>query len=372
MTLARRDSSASPGPAPGRSGVSSVSGSLQTIGWVAVILLAAVALLTALYFSRALVLPILAAILIHFTFVPLVQGLARLGLPTAAGAAVVVGALIATVVTGLFLLRDPALRWARELPNSLQVIERKLVTVKESVQEVSRATEQMEKIAAVDEEEPVVKVKSPGLQETLVSGLGETAGGMLVTLILLFFLLRREDSVLRKVMSIAPRIADKKMAVRTHRAVQRQVSRYLLTITSINACLAVAVGVAMWLTGLPNPVLWGVVAGLLNFVPYLGAVCGILVVGVVGMLTFESWTAALTPAFCYALLTGLEGMVVTPIVLGHRLRLSPAILFAWLLLWGWLWGVPGALIAVPLLVSVKITCDNVTPLAAVGRFLGRA
>lgn len=121
---------------------------------------------------------------------------------------------------------------------------------------------------------------------------------------------------------------------------------------------------------MPNPVLWGVMAGLLNFVPYLGAIVGTGVVALVAVLTFDDVGRVLIPPVSYLALTSLEGQFITPTILGRRLRLNPVVIFVWLVFWGWIWGVPGALVAVPMLAAFKIVCDRVENLRPVGDFLG--
>ncbi|HEY3176930.1 MAG TPA: AI-2E family transporter [Candidatus Polarisedimenticolia bacterium] len=153
------------------------------------------------------------------------------------------------------------------------------------------------------------------------------------------------------------------------RRIQNQISAYLLTITSINAVLGLVVGLIMYATGMPNPVLWGVMAGVLTFVPYLGAASGVGVVAIVAVVSFDSLSRAILPPFLYAIAAVLEGMIITPMVLGHRLTLSPVAILVWLVLLNWLWGIPGAVIAVPILVMVKILCDNVPSLQSIGKLL---
>jgi predicted PurR-regulated permease PerM len=143
-----------------------------------------------------------------------------------------------------------------------------------------------------------------------------------------------------------------------------------LTITLINAGLGLAVGIAMSWLGMPNPVLWGVMTGCFNFIPYLGAVSSAIILTLVALLTFDGLDRALLVPSMFMGLTTLEGFFVTPMIVGHRLTLNPVAIFIWLTFWGWLWGVPGMLLAVPLLATLKIVCDHIRPLNPVGEFLG--
>jgi predicted PurR-regulated permease PerM len=167
-----------------------------------------------------------------------------------------------------------------------------------------------------------------------------------------------------------PTFGDKRRAIAITGDIQRQTSRYLLTITLINAGLGVAQGIAMYFVGLPNPLLWGVMAFVLNFIPYVGALLGAGVVGLVALISFDSMTHAAVAPLVYLALTAVEGQVVTPSVLGRSLVLNPLVIFVAVMFWGWLWGVPGALMAVPLLVVLKAICDNVESWGALGEFIG--
>jgi predicted PurR-regulated permease PerM len=189
--------------------------------------------------------------------------------------------------------------------------------------------------------------------------------------ILLYFLLVSGDLFLRKLVRVTPTLAGKRKAVEVAHRVQGDLARYLATITAINVGLGVAGGLAMALLGMPNPALWGAMAALFNFVPYVGAVVGTGIVGVVAALTFGDGPRWLAAPLVYFALTGLEGYLVTPMILGQRLRLNPVAILLGLLFWGWLWGIAGAFLAVPLLVALKILSENLPRLEPVNEFLGR-
>jgi predicted PurR-regulated permease PerM len=170
---------------------------------------------------------------------------------------------------------------------------------------------------------------------------------------------------------VLPRLEEKKLAVEITRRIELDVSAYLLAITLINALFGTTVAIAMFFLGLPNPVLWGVMAGLLHFIPFLGAVVGISIVTLVALVTLESTATILLVPTIYFALNLLEEYVVLPVVIGRRLMLNAVVVLLWLLFWAWLWGVPGALMAVPLLAIAKIVADHFDPLASLAEFIGR-
>jgi predicted PurR-regulated permease PerM len=325
-----------------------------------------------LYVARSVFMPIVLALLLSFLLAPLVSGLARLHLPTPLGAAIVLLAILAVVGYGAYWLSGPAAGWMEQIPQSFERLETKFRTMKESVTEISQATQQVEALAKGGQEQgpPVVEIKRPPLIGTLFNQTLEAGAVIVVTIILLYFLLASGNLFLQKLVRVLPRFKDKRTAVTIVHQVEKDVSLYLLTVTMTNAGLGIAVGMAMYGLGMPNPVLWGVMVGCFNFIPYLGDIASTIVLTLVASLTFDQLgRILLVPAVFFAL-TSLEGMIVTPLVVGNRLSLNPVAIFIWLLLWGWLWGIPGTLLAVPLLAVIKIICDNIAPLTPIGEFLG--
>lgn len=175
---------------------------------------------------------------------------------------------------------------------------------------------------------------------------------------------------LRKLIRVLPRLGDKKRAVEIARQIENDISAYLVTVTMINGCLGVATWGAMALLGVPNPLLWGVLAWATNYIPYLGAMVMYAVLTMVGFLSFDTVTQALMVPGAFGVLNILESYLLTPLVLGRRLTLNPVVIFLGLTFWGWIWGVTGAILAVPIMVVFKIFCDHSEPLASVGEFLG--
>jgi len=187
---------------------------------------------------------------------------------------------------------------------------------------------------------------------------------------LLYFLLAAGDLFLRKLIKVLPSLSDKKRAVEIARQIESDISAYLTTVTAINVVLGLAVWGIMALIGIPNPLLWGVLAMVTNYIPYLGAVVMLAILAMVGFLTFDDVGQALLAPGAFVGLNILESYILTPVVLGRRLTLNPVVIVLGLTFWGWLWGIAGALLAVPIMVVFKIFCDHSEPLAPIGEFLG--
>lgn len=330
----------------------------------------ALALLYTLYFAKGLFLPIALALLFAWVLRPLVRGLQTLHLPEALAAAIVVAGLLFASGTAIYMLAEPAMGWAENAPQNLRDVERKLGKFKRSLASVQRATDKIDDIASGT---PALKpaAEHKALSTTLLSGTQTFAISALTTVILLFFLLASGDLFLRKLVKIIPTLSDKKKAVEIARTIEYEIGRYLLTISGINTVLGLATAAIMYLWGLPNPLLWGAMVMLLNFVPYVGATISLAVLTVVALITFDNFGHALAVPASFLVLTTIEGQIVYPIVVGRNFSVNPVLVFISLLFWGWLWGIAGMLMAVPILVIVKICCGHIESLAFVREFLER-
>ena len=324
-----------------------------------------------LWIARPVLLPVAIALLLALVLRPAVTGLRKLWVPKPIGAALLLLAVVAGFGFATWNLREPAAGWIEEAPRSLARMERKLGELRQPMEKVTEAAEKVEEIAAGDEGGTrQVQIQEPGVVQTALSGLWHFGAALLVTLVLVYLLLVYDDVLLGRVVTVLPRLRDKRRAVLIARELEQQMSRYLLTVTLINVAEGVAVGTAMQLLGMPNPWLWGAMAAVVNFVPYLGALVGIGVVAVVAVLSLEPLGYALLAPASYAAINFVEGMVIAPIVLGRRFELKPVVVFVWLFVWGWIWGIGGALLAVPMLAMVKIVADRVPSLANLGELLG--
>jgi predicted PurR-regulated permease PerM len=327
----------------------------------------------ALYFARPLLLPLVLAVLFNLLLSPGVRALKRLGLPLPLGAAVVLfGALTALGVT-VWQFAEPAAEWLERAPASLQQMQGKIRPLKRSVEQVQKATEQVEQATQVSAARQVreVKVKGESLLQQMMVHAKEAAVGAFMMLVLLYFLMASDDFFLRKVVRVFPRLRDKIRAVEIGRIIEQEIGRYYLTYSLINVGVGTVVAAAMYVLGMPNPILWGLMVAVLNFVPYLGPVISLTVIGVVSLLTFDTLHEAAWPPLAYLFIEAIQGNVVQTLAFGRSLSLNPVAIFVALLFWGWLWGAPGILLAVPILVAVKVASTHIDSLKPIAEFLDR-
>jgi len=329
--------------------------------------------LYSLYFARDFLLPVVLALVLSFLLAPAVRWMLRLHIPQAIGAGIIVAGLIGLSAYGVYRLSDPAQQWLQKAPSSFSAVRRKLQSLLEPMQKAQRTTAQIEKMTVLANKEQnvtTVEIKKPGLGEFFFTGTQNFLIGAGVMIVLLYFLLASGDLFLLKLVKVLPTLEDKKRAVEICRRVERNISTYLWTVTLVNAGLGLALAIGVHLLGMPNPALWGVMAAIFNYVPYLGAATGIISLGFAAALTFDDPMKIFLPPATYFLLSLVEGNFIMPLALGRSLALNPVIIFIWLIFWGWVWGVAGAVLAVPLLAILKIICDHMKPLSALGEFLG--
>jgi predicted PurR-regulated permease PerM len=330
----------------------------------------AILLVGAFYFARTFFLPLMLALLVTLTFSPMVRYLRRQGIPSVVSAVLLVLALFAFLGSAALYLSDPVSQLITDSPAIAQRIEERFAPLREPLRRVMNASAQLEELsnAGSPPTEKVV-VAQPGLAAWAANTLGGLSTTLGATLVLVLFLLSSGDLFLHKLVRILPTFSDKKRSVRLVHDVEFEVSRYLLTITAINLCFGAAVAVAMAVLGMPNPLLWAAVATALNFIPYVGAAIGVGATFVAALVTYGSIGPAFLPPAAYLLFHTFESAFITPLILGRRLELNVVVIFISLAFWSWIWGIVGALIAVPILVVIKVFCDNFPGLAPFGEFL---
>lgn len=331
------------------------------------------ALFYTFYFARSFLLPVVLALLLTLILYPTVRSLKRLSIPEPLGAGIVVLSLAFMLGAALYQLFEPASEWISKMPRVTEQIERKLSTIRKSMQEVSQAAEKVEALTSGEGMSKQRTQQVVARERSLMARVLEGTQSMLIsasaTLVLLFFLLASGDLFMRKLVRVLPTLTDKKKAVGLARTIQTAMARYLFTITCINFALGGATALLLYWLGMPNPLLWGVMVALFNYVPYIGAAASGVVLTVVAFITFTDMNDVLLVPLLYFALETVEGQFITPILTGRSLTLNPVMIFLSMLLWAWLWGVLGALMAVPILVTLKITCDHIESLQPIGEFI---
>ena len=371
MALAtpRRDPEPPPPPAPERRGAIARLRvrSHATMG------LFILACLYTVVFARPFLLPLTVGLMLYFLLIPVVRALKRLRIPEPVSATLVVATLVAGLALAVYALSWPASEWMAKAPESLRRIEDRAQRVLRPIRRVTQTAEQMERIATVESRPtPEVKVSEPGLGQTVFGGMQAFLAGTLVVFTLLFFLLASGDRFTTKMARMLPRLQDRKRAAEIATEIERHVSAYLYVTTLVNLGFGAVVTGTMILMGMPNAVLWGVLAGVTSFIPYLGGLLCTVLLGMASVLAYSDWQSALLVPLVFAVLDIVKGYVVAPVLTGRHLTLNAPVLFVGLLFWWWVWGIAGALLAVPILSILKIVCERVAGWRPPAEFLGDA
>ncbi len=321
-----------------------------------------------LYFAKEVLLPILLGLLLALTLSPMSRALTRLGVAPPVTAFVLIVLVGLGTASGAYMMSGPVSSWINEAPAIGQKLRLRLSDLSSSVQAVKDASDQVTKFTSEGTTQSV-NIAAPGILTSAVSNIASVFTTLLVTLLLAFFLLASGDMFYIKLVEAFPKFGDKKRALRIVYGIERSVSRYLLSITIINAALGLVIGLGLMAVGMPQPAIWGVLAFLLNFLPYIGPMAGVALVAAASLVQFPQLSYALIAPAIYIVAAGIEGQLITPYVLGRRLELNTVSVFLTVVFWAWLWGIAGALMAVPFLVSLKVMCDNVERLETLGNFL---
>lgn len=325
----------------------------------------------AFYVAQDVLAPVMLGLLLALLLSPLVNLLERVHVPRAIGSLVVVLLIVVGIGGAISSLVQPAQKWVAHAPTSMRSIERKLRDLRAPFAKAREATKKLENLG--DRPPPAAKVviaEKPSVLDTALTSAPHALVSFAMVLLLVYFFLSSGDSFLRRLVEISPTMENKRVVVGVARGVQQEISRYLVMVSTINLGLAVATALAMSLLGVPNALLWGALAGVLNFAPYVGPALTLVVLSLVGLTTFTSLPHVLALPGVFFLMTLIEGQVITPLVIGRRLAINPVVVFVWLLLWGALWGIVGVLLAGPLLACFGILCRHVPSLQPISVLMG--
>jgi predicted PurR-regulated permease PerM len=323
-----------------------------------------------LYFASPILIPIITALLLSMLLAPFVRLLEWVRVPRALGSLIVVVVAVGALFGIAASLRGPVQSWLTE-PQRFSRLEEKLRPITAPFARFQYATEQLEKATAPRDGPPVQKVEvtRPGLAGLLSTGIGHLASTITAVIGLLYFFLVSGDTFLRKLVLVTPALKDKKRAVEIVRNIETDISFYLVMVTAINIAIGLIVMATTGALGIPDPILWGTLAAVLSFAPYVGEFAIVVLLSLAGILTFDSLVQALVAPAIYFVLMTVCWQGVVPFVVGRRMTLSPVAVFIMIIVLGWMWGVIGALVAVPVLASLKIICDRIRSLHPIAEFL---
>jgi predicted PurR-regulated permease PerM len=328
------------------------------------------AMLAACYVASEIVLPIVLAFVLSLVLQPAMRVFERIRLPRGIAAMLLILVLFGTLGGLGTALSGPAANWAQKLPTGIPKLQERLSFLSRPIGALQKFAEQAQGLTQGGELKAVpVAVQGSGLSDQLLSGTRSFASGLLETVLVLFFLLVSGDTFLRRLVEILPRFKNKRQAVDISQQIESDVSVYLFTITIMNVAVGVATGAVMAFCGVGDPILWGTVAFLLNYIPILGPMIGVVVFLLAGLLSIDLLWLAFLPAGLYLLIHFVEGETVTPMLLARRFTINPVLVILSLVFWYWMWGVPGAVLSTPMLAITKIICDRIRPLMAFGHFM---
>ncbi len=330
------------------------------------------ALLAALYVASPIVLPVVLAIVLKLLLQPLVRITDRIGIPRGIGALLALILLVVNLAAIVSGIAGPAASWAGKLPDAIPQLQQKLALLARPIGTLEWMLGELQSFTgggATTLPQAAPAVHTANVLGILFSGTATVAAGLFTTLLVLFYLLVSGETFLRRFVEILPHFDNKRQAVQISMHVERDISVYLITVTLINGVVGLLTLAVMWACGVANPLLWGVIAFVLNFVPILGAMVGLVIFLMVSVLSLGVTWWALLPVGLYLIIHVIEGELVTPMMMSRRFTINPVAVILALIFWYWMWGVPGAILAVPMLAITKIVCDDVRPLRAFGHFL---
>ncbi len=323
----------------------------------------------ACYLAQDVLAPLMLGLLLALLLSPLVTLFEHARIPRGLGSLVVVLLIVVGLGWAISGLMRPAQEWISSAPTSLKSIEQRLRDVRAPLTKAREATQKLEDMGQSPATKVVVAAQ-PSVFDGLLAATPHALGTVAVVLLLVYFFLSSGDNFLRRLVEISPGMNEKRVVVGIARGIQQEMSRYLVMVSSINLGLAIATAIAMTLLGVPNALLWGALAGVLNFAPYVGAGITLVTLSLVGLATFPSLGHALAVPGVFFLMTVVEGQLITPLVIGRRLAINPVVVFVWLLIWGALWGIIGILLAGPLLACFRILCQHLPSLQPMSVLMG--
>lgn len=332
----------------------------------------AVLLIAGLQFASSLLVPIALAVLLTLLLGPLVRAMSRYGVVEPVAAAIIVFGAIAVLAGTMVMLAGPATDWLRRAPDTMRRVEEKIRNIEpvSAIQATIAGVGRLTGGAAQDSTAPRIQVATPGPLQSVGWTTAHVVGGVLSIVFLTYFLLASGSMFRRKLAYLVPGGAQRTQMKRALYEIEQQMSRYLL----INTLISFGFGVATWawlaVLGVPNAILWGTLAGVLNYIPYLGAFVTVVLIGFVTLAAFAGTQEMVLACGGFLMIDLIKGHLISPMVLGRRMPLNTVAILLSLLFWGWVWGIVGVIIAVPLTVMIQVICSHSQRLRGVSIVLG--
>jgi len=353
---------------------------------VALVLLTVLAVLATLKWASAFFIPVMIGFMLSYALSPIIDVLERLRIPRAISAAVLILGILGAAGSSIYAFADDANELVASLPEAakklrdtmrrtsrtetpLGTVQKAAAHLEQAAQDAGTAPPAARGVQRVVIEKPAFNVRDYLWSGTV--GLASLIGQVVVVTFLTFFMLISGDTFRRKLVKIAgPTFANKKITVQALDEITGQIQRYLLVQLLASVLVGVTTGLAFWAIGLEHAAVWGFAAGVLNLIPYIGSVVVTGAAGTVAFLQFGQLDMALLVAGASLLINTIEGNLMVPWLTSKASRMNPVAVFIGVLGWGWLWGIWGLLLGIPIMMIVKAICDRVEDLKPVGELLG--
>ncbi len=362
---------------------------MTVVGCLAVILV--------LQYAQSVLVPIVIGVLISYGLAPFVNALQRMRVARAIGAAVAVTLLVGGIGLGMYTLTDQAMAIVTDIPPAAQRIRERvrahrnvrdgtLAKVQQAASEIDKAAQEASAPTPAERDAAAREKQATGVQKVEVVdppfrasdylwsggvGLLSFGGQFVLVLFLVYFFLVTGDLYKRKLVKIGGRtLSEKKITVHILDDINQQIESFMRVQVFTSFIVAVATAIALWWFGVEHPIVWGLLAGVFNSIPYLGPV---IVTAGLGLVTFMQFDDLLQTAYVCGVafaITSLEGFLLTPMLMSRAAQMNPVAIFVGLLFWSWIWGIWGTVLAVPMLMMLKAVCDHVEDLQPVGELLG--
>lgn len=323
-------------------------------------LLVFIAFLFGLVFAQPVLFPLFLVFFLYLLLNPIHECMVSWKIPPVLASVMLVLLLLCIIVTSITFLVDPAAEWIKKIPELLQTAEHKVI--EKPLEKINKATEIATKITDVSDNDSL-KISFKSLANTVFSLTSGAITFIVTLLVLLFFTLTYLTVFIQKLEQFIYKKRELKDDTRLFIHIKNNLSDYFVTFMFISLGFGCIMTLVFWLFNLPNPLLFGVMVTALTFIPYFGHFIGIIIVFLVSFMSFDSWIHIIMPGVLYILLSGLEGQVITPLLLGKKLNLNPLLIVLSMFFWGFVWGIGGIIISIPLLIIMKISLEHIPALA---------